>query len=218
MTFSPSALAATVVKTKDELRAIFGNPSGRAVRKQIDHIDEAARSFITHTTFLAMGTTNGDGTGDVSPKGGPAGFVKVLDDNHVAFGELPGNNRLDGFCNLVSDPRTGLICLVPGVRETLRLNGSGMVSTDPDLLRLTAIDDRLPKVAIVVKVAEVFVHCGKAMIRSGMWQPELWPDTAAMVSPACIISTHARVENDPTGAQTEIVLEEAYRSGLWNAQ
>jgi uncharacterized protein len=212
MVVDPSYL----VQTEAELRQLFGTPSERAQRKQIDRLDDAARSFLAHCTFVAMGTTNADGTGDVSPKGGPAGFVHVLDDHHVAFGELPGNNRLDGFRNLVSDPRTGLLCVVPGSRETLRLNGSAMLSRDPALLATTAIDGKLPKIAVVVRVSEVFVHCGKAVIRSGLWQPDQWPDRSDMVSTACMLATHAKIHDDPTGEQTGATLEVVYERTLWN--
>jgi uncharacterized protein len=199
-----------------ELRELFGHPGRRARDKQIDHIDDGARAFLAHTTFVAMGTTNVNGTGDVSPKGGPAGFVKVLDDHHVAFGELPGNNRLDGFINLMNDPRTGLIAFVPGLRETLRLNGRAMLSTDPELLKLTAIEERLPKVTIIVNVTEVFIHCGKAMLRSGMWTPDRWPDTSDMPSVACIVNAHAGFDSDPDGSGTAAALETAYAKTLWN--
>lgn len=212
MGFQPTSL----IRTESELRTLFGNASGRAANKQIDHVDAGAAAFLAHTTFVAMGTTNSVAAGDVSPKGGPAGFVKVLDPHHIAFGELPGNNRLDGFINLLTDDRTGLLAVVPGVRETMRFNGHAMLSTDPQLLQLTKIDERLPKVAVVIKVDEVFLHCGKAMIRSGMWAPESWPDTSTMPTPACIINAHTKTDTDPDGSKTTAALEDAYRVSLWN--
>jgi PPOX class probable FMN-dependent enzyme len=212
MGFEPTSL----IRTETELRALFGYPSRRVAEKQIDHIDAGAAAFLAHTTFIAMGTTNSRAAGDVSPKGGPAGFVKVLDEHHLAFGELPGNNRLDGFVNLLTDDRAGLIAVVPGMRETLRFNGHAMLSTDPDLLRLTVIDERLPKVAVVMRVHEVFLHCGKAMIRSGMWAPETWPDTSNMPTPACIFNAHIGTDTDPDGSRTSAALEHAYTTELWN--
>lgn len=164
------------VTSVEELRALFPPPSARAVTKQLDRIDDRCRAWLAQSPFVAVGTTNPDGTGDVSPRGGAPGFVHVLDDHHLAWGELPGNNRLDGYANLVRDPRVGLLFMIPGIDEMLRVNGTAWVSTDPALLQATAPDGALPTVALVVEVVEAFIHCAKAARRSGLWDPTRWPD------------------------------------------
>ena len=206
-----------VLGDEDELRALFPPPTPRAVAKQIDHLDEHCRSYIAHATFVAVGTTNVDGTGDVSPKGGPPGFVRVLDDHRLAMGELPGNNRLDGYTNLLADPAVGLLFLVPGVGETLRVNGRGLVVTDPEVLDACAIDGRRPKVALGVEVTEAFIHCAKALRRSNLWEPGRWPGLDDMATPACMLVAHARIPDDPDGARTAASLEKVYATTLWNA-
>jgi uncharacterized protein len=203
------------ITSVEQLRAIFPPPSATAARKQIDHLDDHCRNFLTHCPFVAMGTTNPDGTGDVSPKGGPAGFMSVLDDHHLAWGELPGNNRLDGYTNLVRDSRTGLLCLVPGIGETLRINGNAKLTTDPALLQQTAIDGKLPKIAVVVHVTEVFIHCAKAIRRSSLWTQAGWPDTTTMTKISCMFVDHARIDGlDPETIDAN--LDEAYAKTLWN--
>jgi uncharacterized protein len=202
------------INTEAELRELFRPPSKTAQQKQIDHLDEHCRNFLAHTPFLAMGTTNPDGTGDVSPKGGPAGFVRVLDNHHLAWGELPGNNRIDGYRNLVVDSRVGLLCMVPGIGETLRINGTAWVSTNPELLQSTAIDGRLPKVAVVVNVAEAFIHCAKAIRRSSLWTAEGWPDTSTMTSISCMIVDQAKLDIAPEVIDAD--LNVTYEKTLWN--
>jgi PPOX class probable FMN-dependent enzyme len=203
------------------LEALFGKPSPRALSKEINALDDNCRSFLAHSPFVAMGTTNPDGTGDVSPKGGPAGFVRVLDDNTIAWGELPGNNRLDGYRNLVRDPRIGLLFLIPGVDETLRINGHGFVTADPSLLELTSIDTgsgaRRAPICVVVKVSEAFIHCAKAFRRSDLWKPEAWPATDDMPTIACLLVAHAGMTAaDPDGTKTAASLEQAYAETMWN--
>jgi PPOX class probable FMN-dependent enzyme len=204
------------VRSEDELRALFPPPPPRAVAKQIDRLDDHCRAFIAHAPFVAIGTTNVDGTSDVSPKGGPPGFVRVLDDHRLALGELPGNNRLDGYTNLLANPAVGLLFLVPGVGETLRVNGRGHVVTDPDVLDACALGGRRPKIALGVEVVEAFIHCAKALRRSGLWDPGAWPDLAELPSPACMLVAHAGIPDDPGGARTAAALERVYASTLWN--
>ena len=211
-----SACFSGVIKSEAELREILPPPYRRAVMKQIDHLDDNCRSFIAHAPFVLVGTTNADGTGDVSPKGGPPGFVKMLDEHRLAFGELPGNNRADGYRNLIANPAIGLIFLIPGVGETLRVNGRGYVLTDPELLEVCALDGRRPKLVLGVEVVETFIHCAKALRRSALWEPDRWPDVSAMPAPACMLVEHAEIEGDPDGSRTAAALEENYATTLWN--
>jgi uncharacterized protein len=165
-----------------------------------------------------MGTTNPDGTGDVSPKGGPAGFVKLLRANMIAWGELPGNNRLDGYRNLVRDPRIGVLAIIPGLDETLRINGLGYVTTDSDTIDAVALDGRRPKVAVVVEAAEAFIHCAKAFRRSSLWEPTGWPSLEAMPTIECMLLDHVGLDpaKDPGGAGIRAGLEANYSTTLWN--
>ena len=203
------------ITSEDELRTIFRTPSGGSVAKEIDHLDEHCASFLAHSPFFVIGTTNPDGTGDTSPKGGPAGFVSQLDEHHLAFGELPGNNRIDGFRNIVRDPRVGLIFFVPGMEETLRVNGTAAVVLDDDVLQRVALDAKLPKVAVVVETHEVFIHCGKAIRRSSLWDREGWPDTSSLPTAACMLVSHAQGSADMVD-KTQEMLETAYKTTLWN--
>ena len=204
-----------VVRTEAELRVLFRKPAGVAVAKEIDRLDAGCRSFIAHAPFVLIGTRNPDGTGDVSPKGGPPGFWHVLDDHRLIMGDLPGNNRLDTYRNILVDPAIGLLFLVPGVDETLRVNGSGSISVDADLRDRCTIEGRVPKVVLCVDVRETFLHCGKAFWRSGLWQTERWPDTADMTTPSCMFNDVLGVTDDPDGARTAAMLTGDYRETLW---
>jgi PPOX class probable FMN-dependent enzyme len=208
---------AGVIRSEEELRQILPPPHGRATEKQIDHLDHNCRAFIAHAPFVLVGTTNADGTGDVSPKGGPPGFVTVLDEHRLVMGELPGNNRADGYRNVIANPAVGLIFLIPGLGETLRVNGRGYVVTDHEVLDACGIDGRRPKLALGVQVVETFIHCAKALRRAQLWDPAHWPDLTTMPSPACMLVEHVGLEGDPDGSRTAAALEQNYATTLWNA-
>jgi PPOX class probable FMN-dependent enzyme len=138
-----------------------------------------------------MGTMGADGTGDVSPKGGPPGFVRVLDDAHLAFGDRPGNNRLDSLRNLFERPGLGLLFLIPGYDVSiLRVNGEGFITVEQSILDVCAVDGESPKTAIVVSVREAFVHCTKSLYRAGMWDSSRWPDTTGVASIGDMVRHH----------------------------
>jgi len=205
-----------VLRTETELREIIRPPGKRAAQKQIDHLDANCRAYIAHAPFAIVATTNLDGTGDASPKGGPPGFVRVLDDHRLAMGELPGNGRVDGYRNLLANPAVGLIFLIPGVGETLRVNGRGFLVTDPAVLDACTLDGRRPALALGVEVVEAFIHCAKALRRASLWDPDHWPDTAEMPTIACMLVRHADIPGDPDGTLTAAALEENYATTLWN--
>jgi PPOX class probable FMN-dependent enzyme len=170
------------VGTEQELRGLYGHPGERAVAKEHATLDEPSRAFIAHSPFLVMGTAGADGRCDVSPKGDAPGFVHVLDDRHLAIPDRLGNNRLDGMRNVVENPHVGLIFFIPGREDTLRVNGRARVSRDEALLEALAVQGKRPVTALVVEVEQVFLHCARAFKRSGLWQPERWPDAAAVPS------------------------------------
>lgn len=160
-----------VISTEDELREILGHPNEVVTRKTINHIDKICQDFIENSTFLSIGTADSEGNFDVSPKGDPAGFVKVLNDKILAIPDRPGNKKADTFTNILQNPNVGLIFFIPGIKETLRVNGKAQIVRDKKVLELLACEGKLPSFAIIVHVKEAFMHCAKCIIRSGLWKP-----------------------------------------------
>jgi PPOX class probable FMN-dependent enzyme len=167
------------IRTLDDLTSRFREPGRRALDKQFDRIDAGMAAFIDRSPFLVLATSDGAGSVDASPRGGPPGFVRRLDDRHVAIPDLNGNNRLDSYRNLIDHPFAGVLMIVPGKDETLRINGPAAITTDADILAGFTKELRPPKVAIVIETAEVFGHCAKAFRRGKLWQPDAWADVAA---------------------------------------
>lgn len=203
------------ITSVEGLRAIYREPGRPAIDKVIDHLDENCRIFLAHSPFLTIATSDAEGRCDVSPKGGPPGFVAVLDEKHLAIPDLSGNNRLDSLQNLVANHGVGMLCLVPGMDETLRINGTATITTADDVLDACALRDVRPKVAIVVEVEEVYLHCAKALRRAALWRPEEWPDAGEVPNAACIYKDHLGLDV-PVEALSER-LEESYEQTLWRA-
>ena len=157
-----------LITTVEQLEALFGHPSGPAVAKETDRIVPVYRQLIEAAPFVAIATGGPDGL-DCSPKGDAPGFVRVLDEKTLAIPDRPGNNRLDGMRNLLRDPRIAVLFLIPGVGETLRVNGRADVSVDPQLMESFAMNGKLPRAIIVVHVERVYFHCSKAIVRSKLW-------------------------------------------------
>ncbi len=157
-----------IVTTEAELEALYGLPAGAAVFKEIDHISDHYRAFIEVSPFVILATSGPEGL-DCTPRGDPAGFVRVVDRNTVMLPDRRGNNRLDTLRNLVRDPRIGLLFLIPGEGRTLRINGRAVISTDPALCASFAMEDKLPRSVIVVTAERVYFQCPKALIRSQLW-------------------------------------------------
>jgi len=179
-----------VITEEAELRGIFGQPSERVLNKQIDRLDVHCRAIIKKCPFILLGTSNTEGRCDVSPKGDYPGFVRVLDDRTIAIPDLPGNNRLDTLRNMISNPQVGLIFMIPGMDETLRINGKIQLVRDAELLESMAYEGKSPKLAIVVHVQEVFTHCPKAFLRSKLWSDEFRIDRSELPSFAEILKDH----------------------------
>lgn len=176
-----------LVTSDADLRALFPEISAGARQKCLKHLDKHARDYVARSPFLCLGTQSADGTADVSPRGDPRGFVTVLDDQTLLIPDRPGNNRLDSLSNILANPAVGLLFLIPGFDDTLRINGSARLTRDPALLALLAVNDRTPTLAIVVHVSEVFLHCAKALRRSKLWDPSQHQDRREMPSLAHII-------------------------------
>jgi PPOX class probable FMN-dependent enzyme len=180
------------IERVEQLRQHYDAPMEVALRKDIGRIDDLCRRLIAASPMLFVATFSDDGRCDVSPRGGPPGFVTVLDDEHVAVPDATGNRRLDTLENVVATGRAGLIFVIPGRDTTLRVNGRAAVSADPELLgRITPVG-KPPRTAIVVETEEVYTHCPKAFVRSKLWDPSTWPDPAGLPSSAEVALAHQR--------------------------
>lgn len=175
-------MAKHVVATEEQLRALYGHPGARAVAKEQPVLNADCRAFIAHSPFLVMGTAGADGRCDVSPKGDAPGFVHVLDDQHLLIPDRLGNNRLDGLRNVLDNGHVGLIFLIPGREDTLRVNGHARIVCDEALLERLAVNGKRPVTALLVEVEQAFMHCARAFKRAGLWEPERWPDTGGVRS------------------------------------
>jgi len=205
----------SVVTTESELRELYKMPAATTVKKKLTTLDVHARAFIESSPFVLIGTASSDGTGDVSPKGGPAGFVVVLDENRIAIPDLSGNNLLDSISNIVDGSGIGLIFLIPGIDETLRVNGRACLTTDPAVLDRCAVKDRRPKAAIGVTVTQQYMHCAKAFRRSELWNPQAWPDLATLPSGGCIARDQYAEIFEVPAADIEVMLETNYATTMW---
>jgi PPOX class probable FMN-dependent enzyme len=183
---------AGALTSPEQLRDFYGAAMPQALRKDIGHIDELCRRLIAGAPMLFVATHSERGRADVSPRGGPPGFVTVLDDHHLGIPDATGNRRLDTLENVVSSGRVALIFLIPGRDTTLRVNGHAAVTAAPDVLeRLTPVG-KPPKTAIVVRAEEVYTHCPKAFVRSKLWDPDTWPDPATLPTSAEVSLAHQR--------------------------
>ncbi len=181
------------ITTRAQLREIVGEPGSMSSLKTIDHIDPICARFIAASPFVVLATRGPDGLLDLSPKGDPAGFVAVLDRQTLAIPDRLGNNRFDSYENLLVHPEAALIFLIPGHNDTLRVAGEATISADPALLERFAIKGRAPRFVLRLRVREAFLHCAKSMLRSRLWQPDHWPDTADVPSLAEAMTAHGRL-------------------------
>ena len=200
------------VRSEAELRALFPQPTHNSWRKQIDRLDEHCHDLIAASPIVFVATANADGRCDVSPRGGPPGWVRALDEHRLLLPEGKGNNRLDSLSNLLQNPWIGLLFVIPGRNETLRVNGRATITTDPELLASVPLRGRVPTAAIGVEAEEVFTHCGKAFIRSELWDPETWPDRDGLPSPAEVLRAHT---GSATVEEAQARLDESYSQRLW---
>jgi uncharacterized protein len=160
------------IENFERLREVYGAASERALKKQLSRFDKHCRAFIARSPFLVIASSDPSGRCDASPKGDAPGFVEVLDDETLLIPDRLGNNRVDTIGNLLERPGVGLIFFVPGLNETLRVNGRAHITTDPTLLDPLAVNGKLPRSGILVSADEIYFHCGKALIRSDLWNPE----------------------------------------------
>jgi len=204
------------ISSEEELRETLGYPSQRAAEKVIDHIDEHCASLIAHSPFLAIASADGDGNMDISPKGDPEGFVKVLDEKTLVIPDRLGNRRGDTFSNILINPKVGLYFLAPGYRETLRVSGTAKIVRDATLLDSMAVNGKIPALALVISVEKAFFHCAKCIIRSGLWDHEKWPDVSDIPSLGKILIDHANLdETKETAEAVQQSIDEAYINNVY---
>ena len=176
-----------LITTMQQLEALYGERMPASVVKEIDHISPHYRTLIEAAPFVTVATSGPEGL-DCSPKGDAPGFVRILDDKTLAIPDRPGNNRLDGFRNIVRDPRIALLFLIPGVGETLRVNGRAEISVEPMLMQSFAVNGKLPRCVLVVHVESVYFHCSKAIMRSKLWDEAAKIDRKTLPSTGTIIA------------------------------
>ena len=184
------------ISTEDELRALIGDPIHELVlAKSTDSLTAPLCAYIEQSPFLCLATHGSDGSSDVSPRGDAPGFVQILDDKTLVIPERPGNRRLDSIVNIINQPRLALVFMIPGVLETVRINGSGVISTDPELRARCAVNGKEPELVIVVTVEEALGHCSKAFRRSKLWQDDYRPK-GKVPSLTEMMSGHLQLDNE----------------------
>lgn len=186
-----------VVTSAAEVKSVLGEDFASQTAKVIDHIDDHCRAWIERSPFITIASCDASGAMDISPKGDPAGFVKVLDRKSLAIPDRIGNHRGDTFMNVLENPNVGLMFVVPQRREVVRVSGTAQVVMDEDLRAMMEVNGHLPDLALVVHVKEAFFHCGKSMIRSRMWNPDMWESIDGLPSYAQALKDHGNLP-DPT--------------------
>lgn len=208
---------AFTVSEERTLRELFPATHDLALKKCQSTLDKHARDFIERSPFLCLGTQSADGKADVSPRGDPPGFVKILDQRTLAIPDRPGNNRLDSLANILANPSVGLLFIIPGFDDTLRVNGKASLITDPELLESMSVGGRSPRIAIIVEVTSVFMHCAKAFRRSRLWDPDHHQDRADMPSLMEIIldQTTGLPEDQLEMRKLDEALEDEYKNTMY---
>jgi hypothetical protein len=203
---------ADVLGSVDDVAALYGPPVEAVVSKIIDHLDGHCRDFIACSPFVLVATADDRGTCDVSPKGGAPGFVSVLDEKRLAIPDAPGNRLVDSLRNVAASGRAGLLFVIPGMEETLRVNGRAWLTRDPAVLEPLAGAAKPPRVAIGMEVEEAYLHCAKAFKRSALWRPADWPDRQELASAAQIWRDHMAL--DMTTQDVQDFVDDDYENNL----
>ncbi|MBX3653678.1 MAG: pyridoxamine 5'-phosphate oxidase family protein [Ramlibacter sp.] len=204
------------VASVQELRGIIPPPSPLVLNKVIDHLDAHARRLVASSPYVVLATSDATGRCDSSPRGGEPGFIRVLDERHLFIPEVTGNRRNDSLMNLLENPGLGMLVMLPGYDETLRINGIGCVVSDAGLLAACAHDGKVPLAGIGIEVTECYLHCAKAALRGTLWNPLAWPDPADLPDPAEILRDHTGgAEGDGTVEYMAGLLQESYTQRMY---
>ncbi len=205
------------IAEKEVLRAKMGEVGPLAAGKTLKRIDKYAKAYIERSPFLCIGTADENGNADVSPRGDPPGFVRVVDDRTLIIPDRPGNNRVDTMANIIANPKVGILFIIPGIDDTLRVNGRAEIIDDPAELAPAAVNGRPPRIGIRVHVEEVFFHCAKAFRRSKLWDPAAQQDRGFLPGLAHMVMEQARaceVETEESD-KVEAEIQEEYKTGLY---
>ena len=202
------------IRSAEELATIIGTPSAFSLKKELNALDEHMRRFISHSPFVVIGTHSASGRCDASPRGDAPGFVHVTDDSTLLIPERPGNRRVDTLRNILETGRIGVLFLVPGVGETLRVNGRAAIIRDETWLSLLSAQGKRPLVAIAVAVDECFLQCAKALLRSKLWEPHDRPDSRSLPCAAEMFNDHVQMP-EYDAAKIQALLDGAYKNNLY---
>lgn len=203
------------IASHEELRRTYKTPepTGGAIRKELKRLDGHCKSFIARSPFVLIGSSDGNGNADVTPKGDKPGFAAVIDDSTIAIPDRPGNNRLDTLENIIANPAVGLLFLIPGMNETLRVNGEAKITVDAAMCGRFAVEGRPALSVVVVTVKAAYMHCAKAFMRSDLWKPGSWPDRSKLPTLGAILRDQLAL--DETVEQTDRWLDDGYRETMW---
>ena len=203
-----------MISAEDALRSTLGEPSDVVKAKISDRLNPLTRQFVERSPFLCLATSGADGSCDVSPRGDPPGFVKVLDERTLLLPDRPGNRLADSHRNVLENPHVALLFVVPGVTDTFRVNGRASIVDDPELLEQCAVEGKVPKLGMLIEVEEAYTHCSKAFLRSQLWDPERYVDRAELPTPGELLRS---VGADVEPAEYDAAREERYakREGFY---
>jgi uncharacterized protein len=204
---------AEIVTSETELRTLIGHPSEVVVKSRLGALDDHCRAYIAKSPFVIVASADGTREMDVSPKGDPAGFVRVLDDSTIALPERPGNRRADTFCNVLRNRQVALLFLIPGKSETLRIGGTAIIVRDRWLCEQMAISGKAPQLALVVTIREVSIHCAKCVVRSKLWDARHWPDLQGVPSLAQAVVEQAKLRK--TSEEVQAFIDKDQRERLY---
>ncbi len=200
------------IETVDELRRLYKQPSGRAVDKVMSRLEPHSVRFIGLSPFVVLSTQGSDGAADITPRGENPGFVQVIDDTTLALPDRPGNNRLDSMTNLLENPAVGLMFMIPGVDEVLRIHGTAQIRDDAELTERFAVDGKTPVTILLIHIQESYLHCAKAILRSDIWNPENRIDRATLPSMGQMIKDQVG-STEPAEDQDDMI--KRYREVLY---
>jgi hypothetical protein len=191
-----------MIDAEDGLRSLLGEPTELVRSKIADRLNDVTRQFVERSPFLCLATSAADGSCDVSPKGDPAGFVKILDERTLLLPDRPGNRLADSLRNILENPHVALLFVIPGVTDTFRVNGRADIVTDPELLEPCAVEGKVPKLALRIEIEQAYTHCSKAFLRANLWDPDAYVDRGELPSPGELMrSVGAEVEPDTYDAE-----------------
>jgi PPOX class probable FMN-dependent enzyme len=191
-----------MIGAEDGLRSLLGEPTELVRSKIADRLNDVTRQFVERSPFLCLATSAADGSCDVSPKGDPAGFVKILDERTLLLPDRPGNRLADSLRNVLENPHVALLFVIPGVTDTFRVNGRAEIVTDPELLEPCAVEGKVPKLALRIEIEQAYTHCSKAFLRANLWDPDGYVDRGELPSPGELMrSVGAEVEPETYDAE-----------------